>query len=94
MSNLLLLQRYIPICKVFSFQGAAEKYLDGIEKFVTQAECIYHDQIGDLMLRQPNGRPDGSQATRLLMGDQIAPGDQIGDQIPLILNGVASFGQI
>ena len=35
--------------------------------FFTKAECIYHDQIGDLMLRRPNWRPDG-------------PGDQIADQ--------------
>ena len=53
--------------------------------FFTKAECIYHDQIGDLMLRRPNGRPDGSMATRLLKGDQIAPGDQIGDQIEMEL---------
>ena len=33
----------------------------------TKGECIYHDQIGDLMLPRPNGRPDGS-------------GDQMGDQ--------------
>ena len=33
----------------------------------SKGERIYHDQIGDLMLRRPNGRPDG-------------PGDQIADQ--------------
>ena len=53
--------------------------------FFTKAECIYHDQIGDLMLRRPNGRPDRSWMTRLLLGDQIAPGDQIGDQIRMEL---------
>ena len=46
-----------------------------------QAECIYHDQIDDQMLRRPDGRPDGSWVTRCLLGDQIAPGDSNGDQI-------------
>ena len=32
----------------------------------TKAECIYQDQINDQMLRRPDGRPDGSWATRLL----------------------------
>ena len=50
-------------------------------KGITRAECIYHDQIDDQMLRRPDGRPDGSWATRWLLGDQMAPGDQIGDQI-------------
>ena len=49
--------------------------------FITQAECIYHDQISDLMLRRPNRWPDRSWTTRPLLGDQIASGDQIGDQI-------------
>ena len=43
------------------------------------------------MLRRPDGRPDRSWMTRLFMGDQITPGDQIGDQI---LYGVAPFGQL
>ena len=34
---------------------------------VTQAECIYRDQIDDQMLRWPDGRPDDRC-------DQIAPG--------------------
>ena len=41
--------------------------------------------------RRPNGRRDCSWMTRFLLGDQIAPGDQIGDQI---LDGVAPFGQL
>ena len=51
----------------------------------------YHDQIDDQMLRRPDGQPDGSWATRWFLGDQIAPGDQNGDQN---LIGVAPFGQI
>ena len=60
-------------------------------KFVdnTKAECIYHDQIDDQMLRRPDGRPDGPWATRWHLGDQIDPGDQIGDQI---LIGVVPSG--
>ena len=61
------------------------------KRLVDQAECIYHDQIGDLMLRRPDGRPDRSWMTRLLMGDQITPGDQIGDQISTV---IVPFGQI
>ena len=57
----------------------------------TKAECIYHDQIDDQMLRRPDGRPDGSWATRWHLGDQINPGDQNGDQI---LIGVVPFEQI
>ena len=47
--------------------------------FFTKAECIYHDQIGDLMLRRPN-----AQATRWLLSDQISLCDQIGDQITAV----------
>ena len=41
----------------------------------TKGERIYHDQIDNLMLRGPDGRPDHVWATRSLLADQI--GDQI-----------------
>ena len=58
---------------------------------VDKAECIYHDQIDDQMLRRPDGRPDASWVTRWLLGDQMAPGDQNGD---LICIELLPFGQI
>ena len=52
-----------------------------------KADCIYHDQ----MLRWPNGRPDGSWATKSLQVTWLLLGDQIADQIS---NELLPFGQI
>ena len=57
----------------------------------SEAECIYQDQIDDQMLRRPDGRPDGSWATRSLQVTWLLLGDQIADQIS---NELLPFGQI
>ena len=58
---------------------------------MAKGERIYHDQIDDQMLRQPDGRPDGSWATRSLQVTWSLLGDQIADQI---INELLPFGQI
>ena len=57
----------------------------------TKAECIYQDQINDQMLRRPDGRPDGSWATRSLQVSGSLLGGQIADQIS---NELLPIGQI
>ena len=62
-----------------------------VSELKAKAECIYHDQIDDQMLRRPDGRPDGSWATRSLQVTWSLLGDQIADQIS---NELLPFGQI